>query len=87
MRKNPSSHTAAWKFQVWASFVVSTTVTALGVLYLPVDLWTKGFLGMGLLFVVGSCFSLAKTVRDDHEADRTVEEPRTQPAHPFRSAA
>ncbi|MCB9593794.1 MAG: hypothetical protein H6719_13760 [Sandaracinaceae bacterium] len=88
MRKNTSSNTAAWKFQVWASFVVSTSITGLGVLYLPVDLWTKGFLAMGLLFTVGSCFGLAKTVRDDHEAELQNADPnRAQPAHPFRSAA
>lgn len=87
MRKNKSTSTAAWKFQVWASFVVSTTITALGVLYLPVDLWTKGFLGMGLLFVIGSCFSLAKTVRDEQEAEREEHpEGAWSTAHPFRSA-
>jgi len=81
-----NSNTAAWKFQVWASFALSTTITGLGVLYLPVDLWTKGFLAMGLIFTIGSCFSLAKTVRDDHESEKEVEVTRTG-AHPFRSAA
>ena len=54
MRKNRASNTTAWKFQVWASFVLSSTITGLGVMYLPVDIWTKGFLGMGLLFTIGS---------------------------------
>ena len=62
-------------------------LTSLGIAYLPVDVWTKGFLGMGLLFTIGSCFSLAKTVRDDHEAELRADPNRTQPAHPFRSAA
>lgn len=86
MRKKSPSNTAAWKFQVWASFVVSTSITGLGVLYLPVDLWTKGYLAMGLLFTVGSCFSLAKTIRDEHEA---LEEPplASTGGHPFRNAA
>lgn len=87
MRKNRPSSTAAWKFQVWASFVISTAVTALGVAYLPVDLWTKGFLAMGLLFTVGSCFSLAKTIRDEHEAEPDVEPRRANEGHPFRTAA
>lgn len=80
------STTAAWRFQVWASFVLASTITSLGILYLPVDLWTKGFLGMGLLFTVGSCFSLAKTLRDEHEANHR-EPVRDDRAHPFRSAA
>lgn len=80
-----SGITAGWHFQVWASFVISSGLTALGILYLPADLWTKGFLSMGMLFTIGSCFSLAKTLRDEHEADREVAP--AERAHPFRSAA
>jgi hypothetical protein len=76
-------NTAAWRFQVWASFVIATLLMALGIAYLPVDLWTKGFMGMGLLFTIGSCFSLAKTIRDEHDAEPA---PREERAHPFRSA-
>lgn len=79
-------NTVAWQFQVWASFVISASVTAIGVAYLPVDPWTKGFLAMGLLFTIGSCFSLAKTIRDEHETRREPA-PATDRAHPFRSAA
>lgn len=61
-------HSSAWVAQVWISFVVSVGVTAMGVWFLPVDVWVKAFMAMGLLFVVGSTFSLAKTVRDQHES-------------------
>jgi hypothetical protein len=64
--------TAAWRFQVWASFLIASAVTLAGIGYLPVDTWMRGFLLMGVLFVVGSCFSLAKTLRDDHEARRLL---------------
>jgi hypothetical protein len=43
-----------------------------GIYNFPTDLWVKGFLGMGLLFVVGSSFSLAKTLRDEHEVKKLV---------------
>jgi hypothetical protein len=66
----PMSHSAAWVFQTWASFALSVGVTAVGIYVLPVDGWVKAFMGMGLLFSVGSTFSLAKTVRDQHEANR-----------------
>ncbi len=81
-----TSNTAAWHIQVWASFLIASSATVIGILYLPVDVWIKGFLGMGLLFTVGSCFSLAKTIRDEHEAAARapVENERV---HPFRSAA
>ena len=72
MNQAASKDTAAWLFQVWASFAVSFLVTSIGIWMLPVNDWIRGFLGMGLLFTVGSCFSLAKTLRDDHEAKRFI---------------
>ena len=64
------THSAAWIFQAWASFIISVTATTAGIFYLPVDGWVKGYMGMGLVFTVGSTMSLAKTVRDEHEARR-----------------
>jgi len=61
-------HSSAWIAQTWISFVVAVGITAMGIWFLPVDIWVKAFMGMGLLFSVGSTFSLAKTVRDQHEA-------------------
>ena len=43
-----------------------------GIVWLPVDDWTRGFLAMGLLFTVSACFTLAKTVRDSHEASKLI---------------
>jgi hypothetical protein len=62
--------TAAWVFQAWASFIIATGVTGYGIACLPVDAWVRGFMAMGLLFTVGSTFSLAKTMRDLAEARR-----------------
>ena len=64
--------TAAWIFQVWASFLLALGTTAIGILYLPIDPWLRAFLGMGLVFSVGSSFTLAKTLRDNHEARRLL---------------
>ena len=69
---NNQSHSSAWVFQVWASFLLSISATAIGILYLPVDAWTKGFMGMGLAFSVGSTISLSKTTRDMHEAKSII---------------
>ncbi|NEQ39458.1 MAG: hypothetical protein F6K40_25655 [Okeania sp. SIO3I5] len=62
--------TAAWILQVWASFILATSGTAIGIIYLPVDNWIKSFMGMGLTFSVGSAFTLAKTIRDNYESGR-----------------
>ena len=60
--------TNAWILQCWASFILAISTTAVGVIYLPVDIWVKSFVGMGLTFSVGSSFTLAKTIRDNNEA-------------------
>lgn len=77
----PQDHSAAWIFQTWLSFIVSVSATAIGIVYLPVDGWAKGFMGMGLAFTVGSTISLTKTQRDIHEAQKLtsrIEEARVE---------
>ena len=64
------AHTTAWTIQVWMSFLVSLSLMLLGIAVLPTDLWIKGYLLMGLMFTVGSTFTLSKSVRDSHEAKR-----------------
>ncbi len=60
----------AWIAQTWAAFFLSIGMTTTGIVYLPVDLWVKGFMGMGLGFSVASTFSLGKTQRDLYESIR-----------------
>ncbi|MDJ0689796.1 MAG: YiaA/YiaB family inner membrane protein [Xenococcaceae cyanobacterium MO_188.B32] len=84
MLQKPSlnqDHSSAWVIQTWLSFVVSLTATTIGIIYLPVDAWTKGFMGMGLAFSVTSTISLTKTQRDLHEGKKLtskVEEARVE---------
>lgn len=66
----PEPHSAAWLAQVWISFALSAAATLGGVYFLPVDVWMKGYLFMGVLFTMGSTLSLAKTTRDTHEAKK-----------------
>ena len=68
----PQRDTEAWVFQAWASFVLAFGSMIGGIIWLPVDHWVKGFLAMGLLFTVNACFTLAKTVRDNHEASKLL---------------
>ncbi len=64
--------TSAWRFQVVAAFAIALGLTTVGVFYLPVTTWVKGYLLMGLYFTVSSAFALAKTLRDAHESTRIV---------------
>jgi len=61
-----------WIFQVWAAFLISVTFTLAGIYFAPMDFWIKGYFAMGVLFTVGSTFSLAKTLRDNYENEKIV---------------
>ncbi|MBJ8340393.1 MULTISPECIES: YiaA/YiaB family inner membrane protein [Antrihabitans] len=62
-----SRNTTAFYIQAVVAFGVSLFGTLVGVYYLPIDPWQKGFLIMTALFLVTSCFTLAKVVRDQQE--------------------
>lgn len=61
-------HTAAFELQAVLSFGVSSVSVLVAIAYLPVGPWVRAFLALGLLYVVTSAFTLAKTVRDKQEA-------------------
>ncbi|MFB8788561.1 MAG: YiaA/YiaB family inner membrane protein [Potamolinea sp.] len=63
-------HSTGWVVQAWASFALSIAAMSIGIINLPVDKWVKGYMGMGLVFTVGSTVSIAKTTRDIHEAKK-----------------
>ena len=67
-----SRHSSGWMFYVKTAFAVSTGLMLMGIVWLPGDLWIKGYLAMGLMFCIGSAITLTKTVRDDHEARRLI---------------
>jgi len=67
-----SKNTPVWKIYVWVSFALSFGLTLFGIYQLAADWWVKGYLLMGLIFTVGSCFTLSKTLRDDHESQKLL---------------
>lgn len=72
--EQPGLHqdSGAWIAYTYISFALSLTLMCVGIWVLPVDLWIKGYLAMGLFFTVGSTVTLSKTVRDNHEARKVV---------------
>ena len=64
--------TPAWIFFAWTSFVVSVFLMCIGIYNIPTELWVKGYLVMGLFFSLGSSFTLAKALRDNHEAKKII---------------
>ena len=67
--QNETVDTPAWLVQVWASFAIAVSLTAWGMFRMKIDPWHKWFLIGACLFLLSSAFSLAKTLRDSHEAD------------------
>ncbi len=65
-------HSAGWITQTYISFAVSLSALGIGIAYLPVDAWVRGFLAVAALYAVTSSISLAKTVRDQHESRQIV---------------
>lgn len=61
--------TAAFFVQSAVAFGVALCALLLGIAKLPVGAWERGFLALGLVFVVSSAFTLAKCVRDRAEVD------------------
>jgi hypothetical protein len=60
-------NTAAFFAQAAASFGVSFLGALGGIYFLPLDPWQRLFLGMTVLFLVASSFTLAKVIRDQQE--------------------
>ncbi|WP_433371972.1 YiaA/YiaB family inner membrane protein [Streptosporangium sp. CA-115845] len=67
-----STTTPAFYLQAVISFGLSVTAMVIGIAYLPVTTWVRSFIGIGLLYVVTSTFTLAKCVRDRNEEAAVV---------------
>jgi hypothetical protein len=64
--------TAAFYGQAVASFGVASGAVALGIYFLDANAWVRGFLAVGVLYLVTSCFTLAKVIRDRQEAGQLI---------------
>ncbi len=50
----------------YASFAGSVAMVALGIVFMPIDIWLKGYFAMGTVMLIQSCVTMTKTVRDVH---------------------
>jgi len=67
-----NNNTKSFYTMAWMSLALSAAGMTAGLMYLEADLAMKGFLIMSYLFTVTSCFTLAKVVRDKHEAEKFI---------------
>lgn len=65
-------NTKAFYNMSWIALILSAIGMVAGIMYVEADFALKGFLAMSYLFSVTACFTVAKVVRDKHEADRII---------------
>jgi hypothetical protein len=61
--------TPMWGSVVWTGFAFAMALTAWGLWRMDVNPTYKAYLGVSWLFLISTVFTLAKTLRDAHEAD------------------
>ncbi|GAA3575429.1 YiaA/YiaB family inner membrane protein [Marinobacter xestospongiae] len=70
MENELKSNSTGWLFYVKASFAVALLATGAGIVFAPIDLLVKGYMGICALFLVSTTITLSKTLRDEHESQR-----------------
>lgn len=61
--------TGSWVMTVWIAFAAAVALTAWGLFRMNIPEWQKAYMIVAWLFLVSAAFTLAKTLRDSHEAD------------------
>ncbi len=61
--------TPMFRFVVWGGFFLAMSLTGWGLWRMEVNATYKAFLGVSWLYLITCTFTLAKTLRDRHEAD------------------
>lgn len=67
-----NQNSRGWLFFVKACFGLAIAAMSLAIFFLPTEIWVKGYMGMGTLLVVASSFMLAKSMRDEFEAQKVI---------------
>jgi hypothetical protein len=68
-RDGQAADSPMFRFVVWGSFFLAMTLTGWGLIRMEVNDTYKAFLGVSWLYLITCTFTLAKTLRDRHEAD------------------
>ncbi|HEY2134466.1 MAG TPA: YiaA/YiaB family inner membrane protein [Xanthobacteraceae bacterium] len=72
MNPTNQTHSGAWVAFNYANMVMALAMTIGGVFFLPIDIWIKGYMLMGIVMLVSSSISVTKTIRDVQESGRLI---------------
>ncbi|MFD9726698.1 MULTISPECIES: YiaA/YiaB family inner membrane protein [unclassified Streptomyces] len=65
-------NTGAYYGQAVASFGIAIAAVAVGIYNMDTNGWVRAFLGIAVLYLTTSAFTLAKVIRDRQEAGQIV---------------
>ena len=68
-KESKLTETPMFRFVVWGGFFLAMSLTGWGLWRMEVNETYKAFLGVSWLYLITCSFTLAKTLRDKHEAD------------------
>jgi hypothetical protein len=72
MNPTNQTHSGAWVAFNYANMAMALAMTIGGVFFLPIDIWIKGYMLMGIAMLVSSSISVTKTIRDVQESGRLI---------------
>ena len=72
MNPTVQTHSSAWVTFTYVSFGCSLLMVTIGIYFLPLDPWVRGYLAMGVVLLIQSCITMTKTMRDNHESGKLV---------------
>lgn len=81
MSERFTQHSAAWVNFTYASFISACLLVGAGIFFLPLDVWIRAYLVMGVVMIIQTAISLTKTLRDIEETDKLIariEDARTE---------
>lgn len=73
---NTPANSAIWLLFVKLSFVISVLAMTAVIFFMQGDLMLKGYLALNSLFMVSSTIMLVKTLRDEYEIQKILEQER-----------
>ncbi|APO79467.1 YiaAB two helix domain-containing protein (plasmid) [Rhizobium etli 8C-3] len=81
MNDSFQKHSSSWVSFSYISFGTAAFMLAAGLYMMPLDLWGKGYLAMGILMLVQTTVNITKTLRDNAESEkliRKIEDAKTE---------
>lgn len=72
MSERFQEHSKAWVTFSYASFLGACAFVAGGIFLMPVEMWIRGYLLIGMVLIVQSSINMTKTVRDNHESNQLI---------------